>query len=521
MVHLVRIRFAGVVALSCLAGAACTKGQAPQLTLPQQSTGGGTEWVDYHTQVPITPTDFDSLASGMFGANAQAGQFLSQKPVNQSFFITSVADPSTPTQTRLTFAFDDGTSTPRVLATTPASYSVGGIFIKTCDAAIAQMQADVTSQNAGGEIFNIVYTVTSTQGGTLAVTLNGNQGTYSLSLDVTSPHTSLQVGQIGMAATDSQPYDTVSGTVWFGISNDEFDYFVDHAYGADATSGQNFSDFALTPYQWLRLTVTPNLPENIVNVAFVVLATDGTRVPVAQAPASVMAGSTFQALVDRAMAVMTAQEKAQAGSSTPWTIPFYYDEPQGGGVVQVIAQGSLGQFEIAYSVASPQNMLTDVPFVPYKTVTFPPPNPNQAKPCYQQGLPGVTQSLTGVFQITFTLSSVITTSLNPGQQLQGDIGCSIYDSSEVNGGGPLPGAQSMLDFTVPAANMTGSTPVTYTTTKPLPDGSYQILSAQYVDGNDNNADKGDPVTLPIGAYPLACNINPATVQFAILLPSNE
>jgi hypothetical protein len=380
------------------------------------------------------------------------------------------------------------------------------------------MQADVTAQNAQGENFTLVYQVTSTQGGTLAMTFNGNQGTYSLSLDVTTPHTSLEIGQIGMAASSASPYDLVSGTVWFGMTQDEFDYFVGHAYGADATAGQNFNDFALSPYDWLRLTVTPNLPENIVSVGFEVLATDGTRIPVAKAPASIMAGGTFQALVDRAMANMTAQEAAKAGSSTPWQIPFYYDEPQGGGVVQVIAQGALGQYQVAYSVASPQNPLTDVPFVPYKAVSFPPPDPNATKPCYQLGLPGVKQALQGTFQITFTLSSVITDGLQPGQKLTGDIGCSIFNAADVNGGGPLPGAQSLLDFTVPSVNMLASTPTQYTTTKALNDGSYQILCAQYVDGNDNNVNKGDPVTLPIGAFSLQCNVNPITVQFAILDP---
>jgi hypothetical protein len=32
---------------------------------------------------------------------------------------------------------------------------------------------------------------------------------------------------------------------------------------------------------------------------------------------------------------------------------------------------------------------------------------------------------------------------------------------------------------------------------------------------------GDPVTLPIGGFTVACNVNPVAVQFAILNPMNE
>ena len=47
--------------------------------------------------------------------------------------------------------------------------------------------------------------------------------------------------------------------MWFHLTKDDFDYFVDHAYGKDATAAQNFNDFALVPHTWLRLTVTPHL----------------------------------------------------------------------------------------------------------------------------------------------------------------------------------------------------------------------------------------------------------------------
>jgi hypothetical protein len=62
---------------------------------------------------------------------------------------------------------------------------------------------------------------------------------------------------------------------------------------------------------------------------------------------------------------------------------------------------------------------------------------------------------------------------------------------------------------------------TFTTKNMLADGAYQILCAQYVDGNDTQASKGDPVTLPIGGFTIACNVNPVAVEFAILNPSDH
>jgi hypothetical protein len=490
---------------------------------PPPLTTEGTEWVNFHAEVPMAPADIDTLMSGMFGANAKAGMFVKQQEVAKSFYVTSAAETATPDQVRLTFSFDDGSGTPRVLAATPASYTVGQIFITTVDAAMAKMAADVTANQQAGEIFSLNYQVTSTQGGTLSFTVNGTEGATTVALDVTSPHTSVAVGHVGQAVASDKPYDLVSGTVWFmDMEKDTFDYFTNHAYGKGATSGQNFSDFHLVPYDWLRLTVTPHLTDKIVDVAFEVVATDGTtRVPVAKSPASVMAGGTFVGMVDRFLINQAAAEAVKPGSSPSWQVPFYYDQPTGGGVVQVIAKGGQGHSAIAYSVASPTHALVEVPFVPYKDVTLPPPDPNAAKACYQLGLPNVTQSLQGVFQITFTASDVIKQNLMPGQTLTGQIGCGIYHASDVSVTGPNAGAMSVDDVTLPMADLMASTPPTFTTTKMLQDGEYQILCAQYVDNNLTQVSKGDPVTLPIGGFIIACNVNPVTVEFAILNPSNH
>ena len=104
----------------------------------------------------------------------------------------------------------------------------------------------------------------------------------------------------------------------------------------------------------------------MVNVGFEVLDLDGRRIPFANAPASLLAGEQFRENVFRMVRNMLDQEAAEAGSSTKFTVPFHYDDPEGGGVVKVIAQGQGGVFQIAYAVESPRQRLRPVEFLPYQ-----------------------------------------------------------------------------------------------------------------------------------------------------------
>lgn len=473
------------------------------------------EWVSYHTEVPLVASDFHSLVSGLIGADAQAGKFSPETELAPGLFVKATQDPSTPDQARLTFAFNDGKNPRRTLAVAPASYAVGSVYVATVDAALARMQKDQNLSTAGGK-FLIEYRVTSTQGGKLSFGVRGDEGKYSIVLDITSPQTSLLSGHIGQPAETGAPYDTVAGTVWFlNTTKDDFDYFVDHAYGEGATAQQNFSDFALVPYNWLRLTVDPHLDKKFVNVGFDVLTLDGKRVAVAKAPASILAGNEFQALVDRNMTNMLTQEQKTPGSSTPWQVPFFYDSPDGGGVVQVIASGAQGKFQLAYSIESPRHTLTDVPFVHYQPVKVPPPDPTANATCEQLG---GTRASSGTLNITFTVSSVITSSPDLHVPLVGDIYCAVYHASDVAVSGPTPGATPLQSFTVPNANLQASTPPTFVTDA-FPAGEYQILCAQDLD-HSGGASKGDPVTLPVGGYKVECDKNPVTVEFALLDPQN-
>lgn len=500
-----------------LAGLAAWGCQSPSQTSTGESTQA-VEWVGFHAEVPWAPTAFHSLVSGLIGPDAQNGNFVTNQQIVQGVYLSATAETTTTGQSRVALTFDDGSGTPRSLAVAPASFAVGTLFLTTIDAALAKMQADNAQQPGSGESFLLQYKVVSPQGGTFTLGVHAVTGVYTLVLDVASPPTNLPPGKIGTPASNATPYDTIDGTVWFHLSKDDFDFFVGHAYGQDGTGAQNFDDFALEPHNWLRLTVTPHLSAQYVNVAFDVLGLDGTRTPVAQAPASVLAGSLFQAMVDRNMSTMLAQEQTKAGSSTPWEVPFYYNAPVGGGVVQVIAQGTTGVFVIAYAVEAPQHALVDVPFLAYEPVAPPPEGGASTTACNQLGNPGIIAASQGAFSITFTASSEILSSPNL-PPLVGDIDCSVYNASDVDIAGPKVGAQSLNDFVVPHVNLQASTPPTYLTTT-FPDGDYQILCAQDLNGN-GNVDPGEPITLPVGDFPLACNVNPVTVQFAILDPANQ
>jgi hypothetical protein len=75
----------------------------------------------------------------------------------------------------------------------------------------------------------------------------------------------------------------------------------------------------------------------MVDVGFEIITVDGRRVQVAKAPASYVAGEQFQQNVLRMVDNMNAQEAAAPGSSLSFTAPFHYEDPEGGGVVKVIA----------------------------------------------------------------------------------------------------------------------------------------------------------------------------------------
>ena len=453
------------------------------------------EWVSFSLHMPL-PADWEALASGLFADDAAGGKFLAEREVSKGYWIAAQADPSTPDQSRITLQFAKPDATRRTLAVVPASFAIGKVWLQTVRAALSKMTADAKVDPAASERFLLEYHVVSTQGGMFNFGVEGNAGVFTLHITASSPRTSLVPEAIGHALQSASAFDSIAGTVWFHLNKDDFDFFVDHAYGAGATSKQNFSDFRLFPHEWLRLTVTPHLDQRFVDVGFEVVTLDNQRIAVAKAPASILAGAAFQQLVLHNMGAMLDAEDAVPGSSLPWDSTFYYDHPDGGGVVNVVAHGEKGKFAIAYAVVTPQHALSDVPFVAWPDVVFPPKDPNADAACDKLGDPTITLAAQGTLEMTFKAGKVVLESKDLKGPLKGTIRCSIFHAADVTVAGPNDGVKSIQDFDVPDADLQAATAPTFTS-QLLTAGQYQVLCAQDLD-KSGDASKGDPVTLPIG-----------------------
>jgi len=123
----------------------------------------------------------------------------------------------------------------------------------------------------------------------------------------------------------------------------------------------------------------------------------------------------------------------------------------------------------------------------------------------------------GTLDITFQASDTIKKSPDVPSPLVGTIYCDLFNKSDVEITGPIEGAVAIQSIKIDKADLSTGAPAPTFVTKELYAGEYQVLCAQDIDGS-GDASHGDPVTLPIGGYMVACNRNPVTVEFAILNP---
>ena len=481
-----------------------------------------TEYVGLTTQIPTDRASFDEIASQLFGEDAASGAHLEDLEVGAGLHLSSAEHPDADDEVALTVTMDTTGAEPptRTVASVPASTGTGKTFIDAVDAALVQTEKVAKEDPDGLAPWRIEYRSRSAQGGKVTVGVVYDPETGSnLEIQAQGPTTSLLPDKINQAAAEGEPYETVYGLVWFDVDRDQFDFFANRAYGTSAGKGQNFKDFELVPHNWLRLTVTPELDEDRVSVGFDIITVDGRRVPVAKAPASLIAGEEFMQTVFRMADNTEAQEQAEPGSSTPWEVPFYYDDPEGGGVVEVIAQGKDGRSQIAYSIESPANELEDLPFVPYTGKVEVPDDWDAPPPsCKKLGSKDADE---GEMQVTFQPSSTVRGS-DLKAPLKGDVYGSVYRASDVKITGPIEGAEEVAAIEIPGVDVVDGPSKAYPLGVDLPAGSYQILGFMDIDGNaDPNApepDEGDPVMIPIGGYELACAVQPVTAEFAIVLP---
>jgi len=504
-------------------GSGATPAKAAAAVLPLQGPTAPTEYVGLTTQLPIDRASFDTIASQLFGKQAAAGHYLKDLDLGTGLHLSSAAHPSSASQVALTVTMSTTGAKPptRTVTRVPASLGHGATFISTVDAALAQAASVKADDPSDLAPFRLEYRSTSAEGGKLTLSVVFDPATGStLEVKAQGPTTSLSRNRVNQAATSGRPFETIYGLVWFGVARDQFDFFANRAYGLSAGKAQNFKDFELVPHNWLRLTVTPQLDQDRVDVAFEVVTLDGKRIPVAKAPASLVAGEQFMQTVFRMADNTEAQEKAKPGSSTPWEVPFYYDDPDGGGVVEVIAQAKEGKTQIAYSIESPAHQLDDVPFVPYAGKVVVPKDWDAPPPsCKATGSAAAPK---GKFDITFDPSSTVRGS-DLKAPLKGTVYGSIYKASDVKITGPLPGTKAVANIHQEGVDTVDGPSKPYLQDTVLPSGNYQVLGFMDIDGNADPADpapdEGDPVMIPIGGYDLECARQAITAQFAIVLPA--
>ncbi len=511
-----------VPALACASLTACDAApiENPDDIRPRSSP---IEFVGLTLERPITTEDdFLALVDPILGTAAREGRGHREMEVQRGLFITVLPDDRTPQQGVVTLEMQPShpaDAMRRTILQVPISYEYGAVYIEAVRAALARTQ----EVGAGMEPYHLEYHVLSVNGGDLVIQTEYTPGTGAVvRLRTAAPRTSLVPGQINRAAFSGQPVESVAGTVWFELGRDEFSFFSNRAYGATASAEQNFADFQLLPHDWLRLTVTPRLADDVVDVGFEVITVDGRRVPFARAPASLLGGEQFQQNVFRMVDNMNAEEREAPGSSTPFEVPFYYDDPEGGGTVSVIANGRGGVFRIAYAVESPTHRLEDVSFVPYQgVVEFPDTPPPARTTCAEMGS---TDALQGTFHLRFDASSTVRNSPNLTTPLRGPVWGDIYRASDVTIAGPRDGASPVAQFHFPLVDMTeGPSTEEFVVDTQLAVGiEYQILGFMDVDANATEGDAGpdeyDPVFIPIGGYPMDCADQRVVVEFALLLP---
>ncbi len=503
-----------------LAAADITKTTAGAIALSRPSVP--TEYVGLTSQIPIDRITFDKVASQVFGLQVD-GVYLDDLQVGQGLHLSSAHHPDNDGEVAISVALDTTGAKPpsRLVARVPASRGAGKIFLDTVDAAMAQTDKVRADDPTGLAPWRIEYRSVSANGGkvTIGVVFDPAEGLH-LEVQAQGPTTSLLDDKINKPAAAGNPYETIFGLVWFDVSRDQFDFFANRAYGLSAGKSQNFKDFELVPHNWLRLTVTPQLDQGRVSVAFDVVTIDGRRIPVAKAPASLVAGEEFMQTVFRMAANSEAQEKAAPGSASPWEVPFYYDDPDGGGVVEVIAKGTHGKTQIAYSIESPAHELDDLPFVPYTgKVDVPADWDGPAPSC--QDLHSTTATK-GRFDITYQASTTVKGSPLEAP-LKGTFYGSIYRAADVKITGPNAGTKAVASLHDEGVDATNGPSRAYRVSTELPAGSYQILGFLDIDGNadpaDPSPDVGDPVVIPIGGFDLGCAVQPVTAEFAITLPA--
>lgn len=378
------------------------------------------------------------------------------------------------------------------VASVPVSQSMGQRFALVIESASERMEAYLEQEDADpNRETDLSLTAHSDTGGRITLRVLGVGSTLRLVHEVRGPHQLIGDLSHGEPATVSGDWSRFGMSVGFIVRKDQLNFFVDKAYGRGQAEGQSFDHFILgPPHDWLNVTVTPWIGlVPAVEVSFEAILEDGQRIPYAAAPASDIMGAQFIEVVNGAMTAMTEQERQATGSSTPFEIPYFYDNPEGG-IVQVRVVGEDGVFTIYYDLTS-------------KPVPNGDPPPEVEPP--DVALDGGTgDGGEGKLNVTFQASDLVLESELLDAELECQIWANVFRSDEVLVTGPIEGAEVLASIEVPYADLREGIRSVPVITSDIPAVRVKILGFCDVDGNadldDPAPDRGDPVTVPFKEF---------------------
>lgn len=297
--------------------------------------------------------DLASLLDRTVGAAAASGASPAVAlPLRNGLFLTAVPSGA---NILLRFEIDPaGAGNREAFAEVPIPAALGRTFADLVSAAMSTMALTVATPGLA-QPWKLVLWAGAEYGGDLNVVVEADaQASFTLCWMVKSPARAIDAYALPAAfgsAADEGGKASISGTVHFPISLSDFQVFVNRAYGKNAP--QRFTDFGLIPHTWLRLTVTGDAANRVVNVHFDAVTNAGARLFVAEAPASTAVGGRFFDETVARMQEMLDEEAKSPGSSRKWGTNFYYASAQQG-VVEVVVAGEKGSFDIAYRVVTPE-----------------------------------------------------------------------------------------------------------------------------------------------------------------------
>jgi hypothetical protein len=128
----------------------------------------------------------------------------------------------------------------------------------------------------------------------------------------------------------------------------------------------------------------------------------------------------------------------------------------------------------------------------------------------------------GRFIATFDASSSVRESANLEGELRGLVVVSAYRDEDVTLTGPVPGAEPVGNVVLDEVDIRTGPSEPILLDLPLPGGDYQLLGFMDSDGNADpsspSPDAYDPVLIPGLAHHVACDTQPTTLTFPLLLP---